>query len=408
MLCLSIALLSCRSIPENESQETPGEDGPIAAAQHTRSTATALPAAADLIDSDNPEQLMSGGPPPPLRSAVAPDKGLEISRSPAPLSAPGISLQPSPSANVLMSTRLENRAPRPDLLRVHALNIGAGSCILVECPGSDDVIVYDCGQMSPSETDLGEDEVRDYFDAVIGSDRPAVVLSHADADHVNLVARVLGDRVPESIWFGGKKNEYRGEIADWFAEHNQDVPTYFGWRRGYGADGEPVEELACGDASAYLLTVNTEPGTNPSSLMLLYEYGGFSVVLAGDAEGASEQRAIDNHGHRLNGVSVVMASHHGARSHDSNHQAWVSKLQPAVVVYSSGTSHGHPKGDVVERYAETVTESLSHDMWDDPETAEEDRYATERSEYVTELNGTIVIETDGESFSVECSRDSTC
>lgn len=366
------------------------------------------PRAATIVRDDNPEGLMEGRPPAAIKSALTHEQGLRIARAPQPLTP--IARPPDAPESVFMAHALREAAPgQTDPFRVHALNIGAGTCALLECPNSDDVVVYDCGQMAPSDTDLTADQIRDYYNAVAGDDNPTVVLSHPDRDHVNRISPMLGDHTAESVWFGGELGDYRDTIAEWLeAQDANGVPIYFGWEPGYSGNGAPIPELQCGDATAYLLTVNTERGTNPASLMLLYEYGDFSVVLSGDAEGPGEEMALANHRARLAGTTVVFASHHGARTHDSNHAAWVSALDPLVVIYSSGTSHGHPTGDVVERYAPLLVEAETHDMWDDPFKSGEDRYETIRSEYVTELNGTIVVETDGEFFSVACSFDETC
>jgi beta-lactamase superfamily II metal-dependent hydrolase len=366
------------------------------------------PATEAELRGENPERLLEGDPPRNVNSAVRPGRGLASRRVPRGLSAsgdPGAFGAESRPRTLTEFTAA--RAARPDLLRFHLLNIGAGSCHLIECPASTDVIVYDCGQMAPGADDMTAEQVRSHVRAVVGSDQPVVVLSHADADHVNLIANVMSDVTPQSIWLGGKLGDYRGSVAQWL-DANADRPIHFGWRAGWSENGEPVPELRCGSADVFMLTVNNGSSTNANSLMLLVEHEAFSLVLSGDAEGVTERSALRNFPVKLSGVTVAVASHHGARTHQSNAQQWTEHLQAQSVIYSAGTSHGHPSEEATTRYQPPLDATAEHEMWWAPERPNFREFDSRRTEYATELNGAIVIETDGTEYSIECSRDSTC
>lgn len=294
-----------------------------------------------------------------------------------------------------------------DLMRIHLLNVGAGSCHIVECPGSNDVIVYDCGQMNPSPTDMTPQDVAAYFREVVHDDEPVIVLSHADRDHVSLIDQITEKRRPESVWFGGSPDEYKGAIGAWLGSVPADR-TYFGWEPHWHGHGQPVRELRCGAAETYVLTVNVGGSTNSESLMLLMRYGNFSIIFSGDAEGLTERSAMTNFDALLEDVTVLLASHHGARSRSSNHQGWADKTSPQIVVYSAGTSHGHPTITAAERYRAALLPARTHGMWVSPGTHEEQRYESFQAEYTTELSGTIVIDTDGTSVYLECSLQPNC
>lgn len=53
-----------------------------------------------------------------------------------------------------------------DLMRVHILNIGAGSCQIVECPGLNKIIVADCGSKKPSDTDMTRGQIASYLNEI--------------------------------------------------------------------------------------------------------------------------------------------------------------------------------------------------------------------------------------------------
>lgn len=402
LVCLILA--GCAA-PVPRSQPAPAVD-PAGAADPN--AAFVSPATEAELRGENPERLMEGDPPRNVRSAVPLDRGLASRRVRRGLSA-------SADTNALTSDAQPRtldefstaRAARPDLLRVHFLNIGAGSCHVIECPGSRDVIVYDCGQMSPTANDMTPQQVSNYVRTVVGTDQPVVVLSHADADHVNLIPQVMTGLTPQSIWLGGDLSDYRGSVAQWL-DANADRPVHFGWRAGWSENRQPVPGLQCGTASIFMLTVNNGSTTNANSLMLLVEHRAFSLVLSGDAVGVTERSALRNFSEKLAGVTVVVASHHGARTQQSNAQDWAEHLQAQTAIYSAGTSHGHPSEEAATRYQDPLDSTAQHQMWWAPGRPNFRQFDSQRTEYATELNGTIVIETNGQEYSIECSRDSSC
>lgn len=315
-----------------------------------------------------------------------------------------------------------------DGLRVHALNIGAGTCVLVECPGSDDILMYDCGSMKATESDLDRDEAKAYVDRIVGSTEPIVVMSHAHIDHVNLIPYVLGTRRAKSVWFGGRDTDYgkadspSADLGEWLnRQKDAGVPIFHRFDKRFNNSGQPMEALACGNAESYILTANAPAPRGASdnlrmhanSLILLIRYGEFKVVLTGDAVGIAEDAALDSYRALLSDTTVLFASHHGSKSERSNSAEWVATTRPSIVIYSADTikRYGHPKGVVVERYREvgSLSRAQPHAIWFDPEDEDSPQESTDLAEYVTELNGAIVITSDGSSeLRVQCSKDTTC
>ena len=407
-LVIILCLAGCQAQAPRPASTTAAPPAATTAPAAGSPNAALVGAESDAELGVNPERLLEGDPPRNVHSAVPPERGLASRRVPRGLSAGGDpNAFTTDSRPRTLTEFTAARALRPDLLRFHFLNIGAGSCHVVECPGSTNVIVYDCGQMAPTSDDMTAQQVRDYVRTVIGNDQPVVVLSHADADHVNLVSPVLDGITPQSIWLGGKLDDYRGTAAQWLDTH-ADRPVHFGWRPGWSENGEAVPELKCGSAKVFMLTVNNGDSTNANSLMLLVEHEAFTLVLSGDAEGISERSALRNFPAKLAGVTVVVASHHGARTHQSNAQEWTEHLQAQTVVYSAGTSHGHPSEEATTRFQPTLETTAEHEMWWAPEKPNFRQFDSRRTEYATELSGAIVIETDGSEYSIECSHDSSC
>ena len=95
-------------------------------------------------------------------------------------------------------------------------------------------------------------------------------------------------------------------------------------------------------------TANFEGRRNDRSCVLLINYGGYRILLPGDIERKAERHLLQNYPD-LN-ADIVMAPHHGSRT--SSSPAWVDRLQPDYVVYTSGylNRYRHPASVVVERY----------------------------------------------------------
>jgi len=312
---------------------------------------------------------------------------------------------------------------RPEML-IHFLNTGTGSCAVVECPGPNaPPMIVDCGSIGRTATDKDAIAARTYIKDVLDKHlgiQPNLVLSHADRDHYNLLPSVLTEQVNE-IWQGGDPDEYtQSGFPVWFDNqitggadpHNDsDMPPNF------HNDQEPLDELPCGLASAFVLTVNTGTTKNAQSLVLQIEYDEFSIIFTGDATGATEAQAMSNYSNALD-TTVLTGSHHGANTEGSNGTSaasknWASTTQPEIMVYQSGTGFGHPRCTVTDSFDDRTVTATNHPFHCGerngtmPDVALDE--PTVEAKYATEKNGTIVITTDGvTSAQVACDLTPEC
>ena len=187
-----------------------------------------------------------------------------------------------------------------DEIRVHSLNVGSGSCHIIECPGNSAPILYDCGRTSRSFPDMTDEEVVNYAASIFNQydAAPIVIVSHGDRDHNRYIPAVMGDRLASTVWFGGHREGHGGVMRDWFAfQENNDVQVvgdFDDLPAGFFNNGQPVPALQCGQASTRILTVNEGNTKNARSLVARIEHGDFSVTLTGDATGETESGAIEN------------------------------------------------------------------------------------------------------------------
>jgi len=98
---------------------------------------------------------------------------------------------------------------------------------------------------------------------------------------------------------------------------------------------------------------------NNGSIGIVIRYGEFSALVTGDAE-------VDELNHFIASsvpdVTVLKASHHGAR--DGVTPAWLSATQPEVVVISvgEGNTYGHPHAWAIEYYKAVADEIYRTDL----------------------------------------------
>jgi beta-lactamase superfamily II metal-dependent hydrolase len=298
-------------------------------------------------------------------------------------------------------------------IRVHSLNVGAGSCHIIECPGNTAPILYDCGRTTRSDPDMTDAEVISYVRNVLEKYEapPIVIVSHGDADHYRYVPAIMNGRLASTVWYGGLLADYPNELQQWFATQEKGGVSVMGGLSdlppGFSNNRKPVPALACGAASTFVLTVNEGTTKNSKSLVVRIEHADFSATFTGDATGATQNSATANFKNLQ--TTLLTGSHHGAQTQDSNSSAWAKALQPSITLFSSGTAFGHPRCTASARYESFLMPSQAHDAQCGVSNSEFRSFETTRAQYVTRINGTVVVSSDGESPpAIECSLSDDC
>lgn len=304
-------------------------------------------------------------------------------------------------------------APREqDELRIHYLNIGAGTCTLVECPGPNaPPMIIDCGSLEATDADMDEDEARDYIQGILAEHAvaPNLVLSHADRDHYGWISHVLADTQVTNVWQGGNADDYSADgFPEWIAGQtgatvHDDLDE--NWHNG----GEPLgDELDCGDAAVFVLTVNVGNSKNANSLVLYIEHEDFVATFTGDAEGTTETKARRNFDGMVK-TTVLSGSHHGARTHRSNSRTWAEATAAEVLIFSAGRQFGHPQCDAIGRFIASLAPAPAHPAQCGESFDYQPMFETDLAQYMTEINGRIVITSNGRSpLSLFCTGSQGC
>ena len=249
----------------------------------------------------------------------------------------------------------------PHGLRVTFLDVGQGDSALIEAPGG--AILVDEG---PPEADVAR-QLRDMGIRSLA----AIVLTHPQRDHIGGAAAVLdGLRV--------------GEVEDPGIEApSTDHDAAIAAARRHAV---PVEIVHEGDAFRigrlrFRILWPDEPGLpsedpNQHAVVALASYGATDVLLTADAESDVTGRL------RIPPVEVLKVAHHG--SEDPGLPDLLRALRPRIAVISvgEGNDYGHPR----------------------PETLAALRAFPGLATLRTDVNGRIVVESDGRTITVRSQR----
>lgn len=350
-------------------------------------------------------------------------------------------------------------AKEPDDLRIRFFNVGVGAMALIECPADSlgrpsRPILIDGGSVSGNTTFpppisyvlglLGnhpnKKKTRQKLKQILNGRKIDLIITHPHADHANWIPGLLDGVRVKHILLGGQLKAYKWpfNITKWIVDKEFIPITYVdmkpGWHNGGNPLGDNAEEpkgnnseepkiegFGCGPAEVYVLTVNSpemkyypaKALPNLHSAVILVQYKDFRAIFPGDAEGSTEKTALANLDHfkdfalddsTFRPITVLAAAHHGSSTAHSNHPAWVEATKPKVVVYSAGTWYGHPRCNTTKRYRNDLFESDQEHLFQCGRFGTVaslslfKRSYSKHAEFVTHLNGDVVITTKGRSY----------
>ncbi len=237
-------------------------------------------------------------------------------------------------------------------LEVTAIDVGQGDSLLI-CGPAGETMLLDAGGPTgavketadaTSRFDVGEEVVSPFLWSRHMRRLDVLALSHAHSDHMGGMAAVMRNFRPRELWVSTDPDSaaYRGLLAE------------------AAQLGILVRHLHAGDtlpwAGTILDVLAPEPAyrngfapANNDSLVMRLQYGKASVLLEGDAEAASERSIVASG--RLGPVTLLKVGHHGSRT--SSTDAFVQAAAPrdAIVSVGKGNTFGHPRGEVIQRFA---------------------------------------------------------
>jgi beta-lactamase superfamily II metal-dependent hydrolase len=263
------------------------------------------------------------------------------------------------TAQAVAPTPPPTNISQPGAFTVHFIDVGQGDAILVEI-GDADILVDGGPSGSGVLSYLAVQEVPDI---------DLLVATHPHADHIGGLDDVLAQYKVQEVWTNGATAA---------------TLTYQDFAAAVAAEGAVEREIRRGSSTQFggvTLTAldPVDPLTgdaNGDSIVLRLSCGSVSVLLTGDANAASEASMMADAPVPLD-ADVLKVGHHGSAT--STTDAFLNAVTPADAVISVGTgnSYGHPTQETLNRLAAHGTVV-----------------------YRTDLNGTVVLNSDCNTYSI--------
>lgn len=246
-------------------------------------------------------------------------------------------------------------------VKVHFIDVGQGDSVYIQLPDRNDVLI-DAGDNNKGSV------VVSYLKNQGVDDIELMIATHMHADHIGGLDDVLAAFMVEAVVDNGM---------------SADTATYRDYRAAVLAEGCRYNIAKSGQFWTFgpcvikvLGPVRDHGDANNNSVVCLLDCGDVEFLFMGDAEAEAEADLIS----KPIAAEVLKVGHHGSRT--STSQAFLDAVKPEVAMICVGANrYGHP-------HRETLDELAS----------------AKAKVYRTDLNGTIVVATDGGTYTVSAER----
>ena len=256
---------------------------------------------------------------------------------------------------------------------MHVIDIGQGDAILLAKDGTYALI--DAGEtMSPSARE-SRSAIFAYLDSLGVKKLEFLLITHQDYDHIGSAKDVLATYDVGVVYDNGV--EHTSATYEKLLQYISDENVSYSLVREGDVipspwNGVKIEILS---PPHDLIMTGSSPDINENSIVLNVTYGNVSFILTGDA-GKKAETYILSTGTTID-ADILKAGHHGSST--SSTDAFLKAVSPNVIVMSLGADneYGHPHIEALTRFAK-YTDHI----------------------YRTDLDGDVVVTTDGSVYSV--------
>ncbi|MDO8263133.1 MAG: DNA internalization-related competence protein ComEC/Rec2 [Gallionella sp.] len=266
--------------------------------------------------------------------------------------------------------------PAQGALRLIVFDVGQGLAVAAQT--RQHALLYDTGPDFSGEADSGNRILIPTLRALGIAELDGLILSHDDTDHTGGTASIM-----QAMPIGWVSSSLPATHPLLQNDSPDETPSHStkpasgqvaGYRPLAGeGSGERVSRR-CRDGEswnwdgvqfemlhpAYGNDSTKKAHDNDQSCVLRISVGKHSILLAGDIEKNSEIRLLKQHADKLF-TSLLVVPHHGSKS--SSSPEFVDATRPDYAVFTAGYRNrfGHPKEEVLQRYAGSGAELLRSD-----------------------------------------------
>lgn len=254
--------------------------------------------------------------------------------------------------------------PEGSYFEAHFLSVGEGDAALIICDGH--AMLIDGGE--PKYSDL----IYAYLKEHSVSSLDLIVATHPHADHIGGLSAALSAYPAGEVWC---------PVASWGSKAFASFMKYAELRGLHPRRPAVGECFSLGSALVRVLApIAVTDDMNNSSIVLRIEYGQTSFLFTGDMEREEELSLLETQAELSS--TVLKVGHHG--SGNATCYPFLREVSPTIAVISVGTPnpYSHPHESVLSRLRDAGARV-----------------------YRTDLQGHIVITSDGERVTVAPTRN---
>lgn len=254
--------------------------------------------------------------------------------------------------------------PADENLTVHFLDVGQGDSILLEYNGK--AMLVDAGERNQGSG------ISAYLHEHDISGIDYVVATHPHADHIGGMDEILNGFQVEHFVDSGFPHTSKTYENMLITIDEKNIPFEVAKK------GEEIEFDPAVDVEVLNPGPEYSSELNENSVVLKVSYGEVSFLLMGDA-GLETEENLMNAGYDLDS-DILKVGHHASRS--GSGEKFISAVSPeiSVIEVGAGNDYGHPHPEILERLQKVSRI------------------------YRTDLDGSIVVTTDGSAYTVTAQK----
>ena len=237
-------------------------------------------------------------------------------------------------------------SPAPNSIRLIIFDVGQGLAIAAQT--QHHALLYDTGPNFSDGADSGNRILIPSLRAMGIAKLDGLILTHDDTDHTGGAASVM-QGMPIA-WLSSSLPE--GHPLLQLATDKRRCTDGQSWQW----DGVQFEILHP-DAGSYAIPKIRD---NNRGCVLRIGIGDQHILLTADIEKESEQQLLKEHADKLP-AALLVVPHHGSKT--SSTDEFIAAVRPGYAVFTVGYRNrfGHPKQEIVQRYADSGAELLRSD-----------------------------------------------